>query len=101
MVRGLGLSRDDLVRRAVIMSFICHGEVLFESIELAHLLVFKKYFASELEALKTMVADGLVTFNDHGIELTPIGVHSVRAVAMVFDRYLQSDLTRARFSKII
>ncbi len=101
LVRGLGLSRDDLVRRAVIMSFICHGEVLFESIELAHLLVFKKYFASELEALKTMVADGLVTFNDHGIELTPIGVHSVRAVAMVFDRYLQSDLTRARFSKII
>jgi oxygen-independent coproporphyrinogen-3 oxidase len=25
----------------------------------------------------------------------------VRAVAMVFDRYLQTDRTRARFSKII
>jgi len=25
----------------------------------------------------------------------------VRAIAMVFDRYLQTDLNRARFSKII
>ena len=37
----------------------------------------------------------------NGIEVTPQGWFFVRAVAMVFDRYLQSDRTRARFSKII
>ena len=35
------------------------------------------------------------------IQLTPAGWYFVRAVAMVFDCYLQADRTRARFSKII
>jgi oxygen-independent coproporphyrinogen-3 oxidase len=35
------------------------------------------------------------------VQLTPVGWFFVRAVAMVFDRYLQTDRTRARFSKII
>jgi oxygen-independent coproporphyrinogen-3 oxidase len=37
-VRGLALTRDDLVRRAVIMAMMCQGRVEFESIELAHLI---------------------------------------------------------------
>lgn len=99
--RGLGLSRDDLVRRAVIMSLMCQGEVLFESIELAHLLVFKKYFATELEELETLVDQGWVTRDDSGIQVTSAGSLFVHTVAMVFDRYLQADRMRARFSRII
>jgi oxygen-independent coproporphyrinogen-3 oxidase len=30
-----------------------------------------------------------------------MGWYFVRAVAMVFDRYLQTDLNRTRFSKIL
>jgi oxygen-independent coproporphyrinogen-3 oxidase len=37
VVRGLAVSRDDLLRRAVIMALMCQGEVLFESIELDRL----------------------------------------------------------------
>ena len=37
VVRGFALTRDDLVRRAVIMALMCQGWVEFESIELAHL----------------------------------------------------------------
>jgi oxygen-independent coproporphyrinogen-3 oxidase len=44
---------------------------------------------------------GLVTMDDSGVLVTPMGWFFVRAVAMVFDRYLQTDRTRARFSKII
>ena len=101
VVRGLALSRDDLVRRAVIMALMCQGQVLFESIELGHLITFKSYFASEMEALQGLAEQGLVTLDDSGIQVTPTGWFFVRAVAMVFDRYLQTDRTRARFSKII
>ena len=101
VVRGLALSRDDLVRRAVIMALMCQGHVAFESIELAFLVDFRKYFSDELIALQQLAAQGLVLVEDAGIQVTEMGWFFVRAVAMVFDRYLQTDRTRARFSKII
>ena len=101
VVRGLALSRDDLIRRAVIMALMCQGQVLFESIELAYLVDFKSYFATELTALQTLAGQGLVAVDDAGIQVTSMGWFFVRAVAMVFDKYLQTDRTRARFSKII
>ncbi len=101
VARGLAVSRDDLLRRAVIMALMCQGEVLFESIELAHLIDFRRYFAAELERLREMEDQGLVRLTDTGVEVTPMGWFFVRGVAMVFDKYLQADRTRARFSKII
>lgn len=101
VVRGLALTRDDLVRRAVIMALMCQGQVHFESIEAAHLLEFRSYFAKELEELQNLIDQGLVRVEAAGIEVTPQGWFFVRAVAMVFDRYFQMDRTRARFSKII
>lgn len=101
VVRGLALNRDDLVRRAIIMGLMCQGEVQFESIELAFLVDFKQTFAAELEALQPLVEAGLVQLDASGIRVTATGWFLVRAVAMVFDRYLQADRNRARFSRII
>ncbi len=101
VVRGLAVSRDDLVRRAVIMAVMCQGQVQFESVELAYLIDFKSYFASEMNALADLAAQGLVELSENGIQVTPTGWFFVRAIAMVFDRYLQTDRTRAKFSKII
>ena len=101
MVRGLALTRDDIARRAIIMALMCQGRVVYESVELAHLLHFKTSFAAELEALALLQKQGLVEMDDAGIQVTPMGWFFVRAVAMVFDRYLQADRNRARFSKII
>ncbi|AOG21469.1 oxygen-independent coproporphyrinogen III oxidase [Acidovorax sp. RAC01] len=101
IVRGLALTRDDLVRRAVIMALMCQGEVLFESIEQGWLVDFKQYFAAELTRLEEMAEQGLVRMNSDGVEVTPMGWFFVRGVAMVFDRYLQADRNRARFSRII
>ena len=100
-MRGLALSRDDLARRAVIMALMCQGQVVFESIELAWLLQFSEYFEPELEKLRDYEAMGLVTIDDSCIQVTPTGWYVVRAMAMVFDRYLQADQNRARFSRII
>ena len=101
VARGLALSRDDLVRRTVIMALMCQGSVLFESIEVSHLLQFKSYFANELAQLAPMQDQGLVVLDEAGIHVTELGWFFVRGVAMVFDKYLQADRNRERFSKII
>jgi len=101
IVRGLALSRDDLLRRCVIMSLMCQGQLLFESVELGHLIDFKAYFARELDVLAELAEHGLVTLDDSGVQVTPTGWYLIRAIAMVFDKNLQVDRDRARFSKII
>ena len=99
-VRGLALTRDDLLRRAVIMALMCQGRVEYESIALAHLIDFRSYFASEIESLAPLAAEGLVEIEDEGITVTARGWFFVRAVAMAFDRYLRGDQARERFSRI-
>ncbi len=101
VARGMALTRDDLLRRTVIMALMCQGSVLFESVELSHLVDFKQYFAPELATLAAMQEQGLLTMDDSGIHVTELGWFFVRGVAMVFDKYLQADKNRARFSKII
>ena len=46
-------------------------------------------------------AMGLLTIDDSGIQVTASGWYVVRAIAMVFDRYLQADRNRAKFSRVI
>ena len=101
VVRGLALTRDDLLRRTVIMALMCQGRVEFESIELAHLVKMREVFAHEFEELKSLAKMGLVEVTDTDIQVTATGWFFVRAVAMVFDRNLQADRVRERFSRII
>jgi oxygen-independent coproporphyrinogen-3 oxidase len=101
IVRGLALNRDDILRRSVIMAIMCQGELDFEAMGDAHLVDFKSHFSRELERLGEMVAMGLVRLSDSSLEVTEQGWYFVRAIAMTFDKYLQSDQDRARFSKII
>jgi oxygen-independent coproporphyrinogen-3 oxidase len=101
VVRGLALTRDDLIRRSVIMALMCQGQLEYESINLAWLVDFKTLFAQELIQLDEMQAQGLVQLSESGIQVTAMGWFFVRGVAMVFDRYVQADRNRSRFSKII
>jgi hypothetical protein len=39
--RGIELNADDLLRRSIIQSLMCHFELSIESIEIAHLIDFK------------------------------------------------------------
>lgn len=100
-VRGIALSRDDLVRRAVIMALMCQGRVDFESIGLSHLIDARRYFAPEIAQLCALEQSGLVRVGADGIDVTDLGWYFVRGVAMVFDRHLQADQALSRFSRII
>ena len=101
IVRGLVLSRDDAMRRCIIMAIMCQGEIDFESVNLAWLVDFRSYFAAELERLQALAEDGLLQLRPDGFTLSPSGWLLVRAVAMVFDKYLQHDMQRTRYSQII
>ncbi|NLF54881.1 MAG: oxygen-independent coproporphyrinogen III oxidase [Thauera phenolivorans] len=101
VLRGIELTPDDLLRRAVIQALMCHFELSMQSFEIAHLIDFREYFAAELADLKEMEAAGLVKVDGDWISVQPAGRLLVRGIAMVFDRYLRSDRERARYSRVI
>jgi len=101
VVRGLELTPDDLVRRAVIQALACHFRLSIESIELAYLVDFRSYFREEMSALARLQEEGLVELHDDWIVVTARGRLLVRAVCMVFDRYLRERQQRASYSKVI
>ncbi len=101
IIRGLELTADDLVRRAIIVALMCQFCVSIESIEAAHLVKFDDYFAYEIEALKEFEELGLVEREPGWIAVTPKGRFFVRAISAVFDRYLRADKARVAYSRII
>ena len=101
IVKGLVLSRDDMIRRAWIMTIMCQGHIDFNSFNEAWLIDSRKYFAPELSQLENLQTQGLVELSQSGFQVTSVGWFFVRGVAMVFDKYLQTDRNRTRFSKII
>ena len=101
IVKGLALSRDDLIRRAWIMAIMCQGHVQYDAFNEAWLIDAKKYFAQEIAQLEVLQTQGLVALSSGGLQVTPLGWFFVRGVAMVFDKYLQADRHRTKFSKII
>lgn len=101
VMRGIELNADDLLRRGIIQALMCHFTLSIESIEIAHLIDFKSYFATELADLAALEAAGLVSIDAQWITVNPPGRLLVRAIAMVFDRYLRSARERVRYSKVI
>jgi oxygen-independent coproporphyrinogen-3 oxidase len=101
VVRGMELTADDLVRRAIIVALMCQFCVSMESIEAAHLVDFDTYFAPEMEALKEFEDLGLVEREPGWIAVTPKGRFFVRAIGAVFDKYLRADQARVAYSRII
>ncbi len=101
VMRGIELTADDLLRRAVIQALMCHFEVPIQSLEVAHLIDFRKYFAAELDDLRPLCDLGLVRLNDEYVTVTPLGRYFIRNICMVFDRYLREGRERARYSKAV
>ena len=98
--RGLALSDDDLLRQKVISELICHFELKFSAIEKEFDVKFQEYFATELEELKTMQSDSLLSVDSNQIIVNPNGRLLIRNICMVFDKYLRKQ-TRQAYSKVI
>ncbi|WP_319238782.1 oxygen-independent coproporphyrinogen III oxidase [uncultured Propionivibrio sp.] len=99
--KGIELDADDIIRRSIIQSLMCHFELSFPAVERAHGLEFKTYFATEIAALDEMVQAGLVRLEDDRLVVLPPGRMLIRAISMVFDRRLRADRENKRYSKVI
>jgi oxygen-independent coproporphyrinogen-3 oxidase len=99
--RGIELDADDILRRAIIQSLMCHFELSFGAIEDAQRIEFHSYFATELAALREMEEAGLLRVDAQGLVVLPPGRMLVRAISMVFDKRLRADRDSKRYSKVI
>jgi oxygen-independent coproporphyrinogen III oxidase len=90
--RGVAVSAEDRLRRAVIEALMCRLAADLPAIAAAH--------AGDVEALapegelREMGADGLVRWDGRLLQVTEFGRPFVRSIAAVFDAYLQPGAVR-------
>lgn len=98
--RGYDLSTDDVLRRDVIMILMCSMPLRFAEVDEKYGIEFERYFAAELERLQPYEEVGLMETRDRVITVTPKGRLFVRALGMVFDKYLATP-TVSTYSRLI
>lgn len=99
--RGVTLTRDDRIRRAVITQLICQFELEKAVIETEFGIQFNDYFAEELADLARFTEDGLVELDENRITVTPAGRLLIRRICMAFDAYIPKQQPTKGFSRII
>ncbi len=100
--RGIQLSFDDKVRKAVIMQLMSNFKLDFCAINQQFQIDFKEYFKDALEELQPLSEVGLVAIDEKGIKVSQTGALMIRNIAMPFDAYLKKFNTNQKvFSKTI
>lgn len=98
--RGIRLTPDDMLRREIIMTFMCHFQLDIPTIETKHHLTFSDYFAEELAAFAPFEKDGLILRTKEKIQVTSTGRLLIRNLCMIFDTYLKKKPDQ-KFSRTI
>ncbi|MGE5547600.1 MAG: oxygen-independent coproporphyrinogen III oxidase [Solirubrobacterales bacterium] len=91
--RGVAISDDDRLRRAIIERLMCDLEVDLDKVA-ARFGQDGAQFAPELASLAPMQADGLLVVEGRRIVVTEDGRTLVRAACAAFDRYLKQGEQR-------
>jgi oxygen-independent coproporphyrinogen-3 oxidase len=99
--RGYTLSKEDHLRRAVIMRLMCDFKIDFSAFEYEFGISFNQHFSDSLVDLQEMQADGLLELSDTGLRVLPAGRLMIRNVAMVFDEHLRHKTEQKQFSKVL
>ncbi len=101
--RGMNLSQDDLIRQYVISQLMCNFRLHYQALEQLFEIRYSDYFAKEHGRLDPFLADQLMSFDDYGLQITPVGRTFVRNIAMTFDAYLDEngEARGVKFSRTI
>jgi oxygen-independent coproporphyrinogen-3 oxidase len=99
--RGIRLTAEDRLRRAVIGNLLCHGVVVKAEIERRFGIGFDEHFGDALEKLEAGAADGLVVLTREEIRATELGRVFLRNLAMPFDAYLEAAPERPVYSRTL
>jgi oxygen-independent coproporphyrinogen III oxidase len=96
--KGYLLSEEDVAFRQYILDISCRAATTFKE---EHLPLLKEY---SFPRLKVLAEDGLLTWNEEGMMLTPQGHYFIRNICSAFDLHLlrhQSSEDKPLFSKAI
>ncbi len=81
------------------MSIMSHFQLHKQDIADKYHICFDEYFSHELEMLKPLEADGLVSLSTNHIQITDIGRLLVRNIAVIFDGRIRTR--EKQFSRAI
>ena len=99
--RGCKTDNEDVMRREIIQQLVCHFHLDIASIENRWSIDFNSFFAQELEKLKTMELDELISVSAKSIDVGDAGRLLVRNICMVFDRYIDRPDSKGQFSRSV
>ncbi|HEV8487056.1 MAG TPA: oxygen-independent coproporphyrinogen III oxidase [Blastocatellia bacterium] len=100
-MRGMRVSAEDKLRRAVINRLLCHCVVVKSEIEREFGVRFDEHFAGEISQLADFERDEMVSMSADRIEVAGLGRIFIRNVAMVFDEYANRQQTRQVYSSTL
>ena len=92
-VRGIELSDDDRLRRAIIERLMCEEKADIGALA-RRFQREAKIFSKEYDALQPMIRDGLLVLDDDRICVQEGGRPLLRTICAVFDSYLQQGAGR-------
>ncbi len=101
VIKQLRLTRDDKIRKDLIMQVMCQANVHFSGFSKKWNIDFKSYFQDELQNLGGLEADGFLIRFENSLQITDKGRLFLRNIAMVFDAYLKQPGQKNRFSKTV
>ena len=101
VVRGFQSEDDDLLRREIIQSLVCHFYLDMQRISSRWGIDFSDHFADELNQLHDMEQDGLVKVTDNQVIVREPGRLLVRNICMIFDRYQRDGKSGGSFSRTV
>jgi oxygen-independent coproporphyrinogen-3 oxidase len=101
VVRGFQSDEDDLLRREIIQSLVCHFQLDMQRISSRWGIDFSDHFADELKQLRDMEQDGLVKVTDNQVMVREAGRLLVRNICMIFDRYQREGKSGGSFSRTV
>lgn len=89
--RGMNLTKDDLIRQYVISQLMCNFRLHYQAVESLFAVKYDEYFCNEHQNLNIFLDDNLMTADENGLQITPVGRTFVRNIAMTFDAYLDGN----------
>ena len=99
--RGIELSKDDIIRKNVIMRLMNNLRLDIGRIEQKFNINFSEYFADSLTKMREYVELGLVSINKNAITISAEGKMLARNIVMSFDKYMAQKSGEKQFSKTV
>lgn len=100
--RGVELSFDDRLRKAVIMELMSNFKLDILAIEKRFEIDFFDYFHDAIKMLEEFEREGLVSIDKKSLHVSQTGTLLIRNISMPFDAYLHKiPEDKRRFSKTV